>query len=676
MKKKMLNDQWSIYDLDLLSFERILKKASLGLGQTLFLLDTEGNFLTSPPPDRPPFCRYVLNHREGSFRCRESLYKGHKRVIEEGKSSIFSCHAGMVKVTAPVWVDSRIVAVLNGCTNQLLDDASPFPREKFRQAIQDLTIPQNILEGIHTVSKEEVSKTMELLVAMANLIAETSAENLRTLHQIDEATRHIKRQNEKLIALYDLNQILQSPLSLDEKLFVILTSLTALQGFGFSRAMLLLLNENMTHLDGKMGVGPYTHEEALSAKKKRSAKDERSLFEKIRKQEIPIEAGNSPFDELTRSFSFPTREKKIFPVAALFEKGPIMVRNQGEQKKRIHPDLRKALGNTASFVAIPLVENETPIGVIIADNRFSRKKIEKDTLQMLSIFSNQAATAISNSKLYSVLQEKIFQLAESNRQLHKAHTRLMQMERFSIMGTVAAGVAHEIKNPLNAIVIYLELLKKELEKETPEKGKIAEKLNVVEQEIERLSDMTTEFLSYSNVAQLVTTPIDIRILLNQVIRFLSYQAKEKNVIIRKEFSRSIPDIPVSHKQIKQVFLNIILNAIQAMPKGGELKISTRVAQGKHKKDFIRIVFSDTGVGIGKEAKLHIFEPFYTTRKGGTGLGLSFVDKVIKDHGGEVSIESAKGKGARVNLFLPLQNPGSGSEDRKIRKVQKNNIMRF
>jgi len=668
MKKKKHNEEWSIYDLDLLSFERILKKASLGLGQTLFLLDTEGNFLTSSPPDRPPFCKYVLDHKEGSFRCRESLYKGHKRVMEEGKSSIFSCHAGMVKVTAPVWVESRIVAVLNGCTSQLLDDGSPFPQKKFRQAILDLAIPQKIIEGIHTVSKEEVSKTMELLVAMAKLIAETSAENLRTLQQIDEATRHIKRQNEKLITLYDLNQILQSPLSLDEKLFVILTSLTAPQGFGFSRAMLLLLNENMTHLEGKMGVGPSTQEEALMTKKKRPAKDERSLFEKIRKQGIPIETGNSPFDELTRSFSFPTREKKKFPVAALFEKGPVVVANRGEQKNRVHPDLRKTMGNTTSFVAIPLIENETLIGVIIADNRFSRKKIEKDTLQMLSIFSHQAATAISNSKLYSVLQEKIFQLVDSNRQLHKAHTRLMQMERFSVMGTVAAGVAHEIKNPLNAIVIYLELLKKELEKETPEKEKIAEKLNVVGQEIERLSDMTTEFLSYSNVPHLVTTPIDIRILLNQVLRFIRYQAKEKNVIIRKEFSKSIPDIPVSHKQMKQVFLNIILNAIQAMPKGGELEISAKTA--RKRKGFIEIIFSDTGVGIGKEAMVHIFEPFYTTRRGGTGLGLSFVDKVIKEHGGEVGIESAKGKGARVNLFLPIRNPEVEPADRKGGKAQR------
>ncbi|MEK6777910.1 MAG: ATP-binding protein [bacterium] len=666
MKKKKFNDQWSIYDLDLLSFERILKKASLGLGQTLFLLDTEGNFLTAPPPDRPPFCKYVLDHREGSFRCRESMYKGHKRVMEEGKSSIFSCHAGMVKVTAPVWVDNRIVAVLNGCTSQILDDKSPFPQEKFRHTVQDLAIPKKTLEGIHPVSKEEVSKTMELLVAMANLIAETSAENLRTLQQIDEATRHIKRQNEKLIALYDLNQILQSPLSLDEKLFVILTSLTASQGFGFNRAMLLLLSENMTQLEGKMGVGPSTQEEALSAKKNRSAKNERSLFDKIRKQEIRIEAGSSSFDELTRSFSLPTREKKIFPVAALFEKGPVIVRNQGEQKIRVHPDLRTILGNTASFVAIPLVENETPIGVIIADNRFSRKKIEKDTLQMLSIFSNQAATAISNSKLYSILQEKIFQLAESNRQLHRAHTRLMQMERFSIMGTVAAGVAHEIKNPLNAIVIYLELLKKELEKETPEKERIAEKLNVVEQEIERLSDMTTEFLSYSNTAQLVTTPIDIRILLNQVSRFISYQAKEKNVTIRKEFSRSTPEIAVSHKQMKQVFLNIILNAIQAMPKGGELRISTKMA--KDRKGFIRIIFFDTGLGISKETMAHIFEPFYTTRKGGTGLGLSFVEKVIKDHGGEVSIESARGEGTRVNLLLPLRSPRAGPAGPKGRKA--------
>jgi signal transduction histidine kinase/ligand-binding sensor protein len=669
MKKKKANDQWSIYDLDLLAFERILKKASVGLRQTLFLLDTEGNFLTAPPPERPPFCKYILDHKEGSFRCRESLSKGHQRVMEEGKSSVFSCHAGMVKVTAPVWVDSRIVAVLNGCTSLLLDDGSPFPQDKYERTIKDLTVPSKVMDGIKTVTKEEITRTMELLVAMANLIAETSAENLKTLHQIDEATRHIKRQNEKLIALYDLNQILQSPLSLDEKLFVILTSLTASQGFGFNRSMLLLLNENMSLLEGKMGVGPSSQEEAQSVKKSRiTKKEEKTLFEKIRKQNIQIAGEVSSFDGKVRSLSFSTSEKNIFPVAVLFEKTPVIVRNKGEEKDQIHPDLGKIMGNLSRFVAIPLIENETPIGVIIADNRFSRRKIDKDTLQMLSIFSNQAATAISNSKLYSILQEKIFQLAESNRQLHKAHTRLMQMERFSIMGSVAAGVAHEIKNPLNSIVIYLELLKNELEKEKPDTDKIAEKLNVVEHEIERLSDMATEFLSYSNVDQLKTSPIDIHILLQQVIRFIGYQAKEHNVTIKEKFSPSIPEISLNHKQMKQVFLNIILNAIQAMPDGGELKISTEMA--RNKEDKILVTFSDTGVGIKKEVQAHVFEPFFTTRKGGTGLGLSFVDKVVRDHGGEIEIKSSKGKGTRIDLYFPLQNQILASpENRKPRIIK-------
>ncbi len=652
MKKNKPNDEWSIYDLDLLAFESILKKASLGLGQTLFLLDTEGNFLTAPPPKRPPFCKFVLEHKKGSFRCRESLFKGHGRVMEEGKSSIFSCHAGMVKVTAPVWVDSRIVAVLNGCTSRVLDDKSPFPQEKFLHTIEDLEVPPNITEGIRAIPKKEVSKSLDLLVAMANLIAETSAENLKTLQQIDDATRQIKRQNEKLIALYDLNQILQSPLSLEEKLSVILTSLTASQGFGFNRAMLFLLNENMTRLEGKMGVGPSSQEEALSLKKRRSAENEKNLVEKIRKQEAGLENEESSFDEITRSLSFSTREKTLFPVAALFEKGSIIMEMKGEKRNLVHPDLRKIMGNLSSFVEIPLSENETPIGVIIADNRFSRgRKIGKDTLQMLSIFSNQAATAISNSKLYSILQEKIFQLAESNRQLHKAHTRLMQMERFSIMGTVAAGVAHEIKNPLNSIVIYLELLKNELAKSVPDKSKISEKLNVMEEEIGRLSDMATEFLSYSNVTQLKTSPIDIRILLNQVVRFIGYQAKEQNVTLKKEFSHSVPEIAVNHKQMKQVFINIILNALQAMPDGGELMIYT--GMDKKRKKSLKVSFTDTGVGISGEIRKHIFDPFYTTRKGGSGLGLSFVDKVIKDHEGEVLIESEEEKGTTVTLLLPL-----------------------
>jgi ligand-binding sensor protein len=186
MPQKKQKEEWTIYDLDVGAFEKILRKASLGLGQTLFLLDTEGEFLTEPPAERPPFCKYVLDHGEGCLRCRESLIKGHKRVMAEGKSSIFSCHAGMVKVTAPVWVDNKIVAVLNGCTSTLLDDGSHFPGQKFARSIQELEIPEKVLKTVQAVSKEGVTQTLDLMVAMANLIAETSAENLHKRDQTPE----------------------------------------------------------------------------------------------------------------------------------------------------------------------------------------------------------------------------------------------------------------------------------------------------------------------------------------------------------------------------------------------------------------------------------------------------------------------------------------------------------
>ena len=515
---------------------------------------------------------------------------------------------------------------------------------------------------IRTLPEGEVSRTLELLVAMANLIAETSAENLRTLQQVDQATRQIKRQNDKLIALYELNQLLQSPLSLEEKLLVILTSLTSAQGFGFHRAMLFLLNEEMTLLEGRMGVGPATAEEAEAARQECRGCAEPDLLERLRNGEVPVRPA-SVLDRRTRELRFSTRDKGVFPVAALFHKGPRVVRNRGTQADAVHPALKELLGPVANFVAIPLVENETPIGVIVADMRFPRKRIDKEALQILSIFSNQAATAVSNSKLYSILQEKIFQLAESNRQLQKAHKRLMQMERFSILGSVAAGVAHEIKNPLNAIVIYLELLKGEVAKEHPEKEKIREKLKVVEEEIARLSDLAAEFLSYSTTAPLETQPIDLRILLNQVIRFIRYQAKEQGVTIRKSFAAELPEIAVNHKQMKQVFLNIILNALEAMPQGGRLTVS--VGPDRDHGDRVRVAFTDTGVGISEEVRARMFEPFYTTRKGGSGLGLSFVEKVIRDHQGEIQVQSARGKGTTMLLYLP----GAGVERQPERMAE-------
>ena len=350
MSGKKAKDDWTIYDLDLMAFERILKKASIGLGQTLFMLDTEGEYLTEPPADRPAFCKYVLDHEKGCQGCRESLDKGHRRVMEEGKSSIFSCHAGMVKVTAPVWVNDRIVAVLNGCTSTLLNDGSHFPGEKFGRAALELKIPEAIVKTVREVPKEGVTQTLDLMVAMANLIAETSDENLRTLNQVDDATREIKRQNEKLLALYALNRILQSPLSLDEKLWVILTSLTAVEGFGFNRAMLLLLNEDMTLLEGKMGVGPSTQKEAAAYWKNRDLNREKKLSEMMPGLDRQADKIDSSFNRLVCALALPTRDKARYPVKGLFHREAAIVGNRGGERKNVDPQLRRLVGNVHQFV--------------------------------------------------------------------------------------------------------------------------------------------------------------------------------------------------------------------------------------------------------------------------------------------------------------------------------------
>jgi signal transduction histidine kinase len=153
-----------------------------------------------------------------------------------------------------------------------------------------------------------------------------------------------------------------------------------------------------------------------------------------------------------------------------------------------------------------------------------------------------------------------------------------------------------------------------------------------------------------------------------VIRFIGYQAKEQNVTIKEAFSPSIPEISLNHKQMKQIFLNIILNALQSMPDGGVLKIKTALA--RNKKDNIEVTFADSGVGINQEIQGHIFEPFFTTRKGGTGLGLSFVDKVVRDHGGEITIKSSKGKGTKITLYFPLQSQVPGSPEIRKPKIIK------
>jgi signal transduction histidine kinase len=225
------------------------------------------------------------------------------------------------------------------------------------------------------------------------------------------------------------------------------------------------------------------------------------------------------------------------------------------------------------------------------------------------------------------------------------------------MGAVAAGVAHEIKNPLNSLIINLDLLKSEIMDGGCGKKEQLRLAGVLEKEAVRINRTMTEFLSYTKSPKICLERTDLHGVIDLVLSLVECQGKTTGIEFVRDYDTEMSDLMIDENRMKQAILNIVINAMQAMPDGGSLKIKTSVrnkkTNGTTKPGEVNVEFTDTGCGIPSKSMWKLFDPFYTTKDEGTGMGLPIVDSIIRQHGGKVGIDSVRGKGTTVTLTLPM-----------------------
>ena len=272
------------------------------------------------------------------------------------------------------------------------------------------------------------------------------------------------------------------------------------------------------------------------------------------------------------------------------------------------------------------------------------------------------------------LEEKII---ERTQQLEEAQAQLIQSEKMSAIGQLAAGVAHELNNPLGGILGYAQFTLEKLRKNVPEKTTAREiqsyikYVSDIEIQARRCKSIVQNLLRFSRTSRTVDfEEVDINTILKETLTFIEHQLHMADIELRLSLADDLPKLRGNPSQLQQVFTNLILNAMHAMDGGGVLSITSRLSPALGEfSGAVELIFSDTGCGIPPENLKKIFEPFFTTKEvgRGTGLGLSVSYGIIREHGGEINVASEPGRGTTFTIVLPVQKPAPAADKKNVAK---------
>ncbi|MBJ6752290.1 GAF domain-containing protein [Geomonas sp. Red421] len=470
----------------------------------------------------------------------------------------------------------------------------------------------------------------ELAGTVARLVAGALTEAI-----CEERVASFDTENEKklkeLSLLYRLSNTMLSTIKLNKLIHLTLTALTSGPTPFFDRAMLFLANERSGSLVGMLGV---TSENAPVLSMPGGGGDDLlSSRWDITEDEMAAQRESE--------FSRQVQGKRL-------ELDPTLnIASQAVLERRlIYIPEETGIGSDASAVArtalaaSPLIAHGQTVGVVLVDNALTLSPITQEHLRFLQLFTNQAGMAIENSMLYNRIED-------AHRQLSEAQENLLQKERLATIGEMAAGIAHELKGPLVSIGGFAGRLARKLPAESDEWASA----DLIVREVIRLEGILSEILLFSKKTTICYTRCNIVDIVNETLTITAPTVEEKQIEISTKFPRQRQVLLGDCQQLKQVFINIIQNSLEAMAPGGQLSIQVHPAE-LDGTDAIAVKIVDTGGGIPLEQLNNIFTPFFTTKASGTGLGLPIANRIITNHGGKIHVTNHPGLGAEFRIVLP------------------------
>lgn len=300
----------------------------------------------------------------------------------------------------------------------------------------------------------------------------------------------------------------------------------------------------------------------------------------------------------------------------------------------------------APFGAIEVtVGNAVRVGVFIIVSALvswlnaARKRLMDEREKLLTRISR------FNDQLRGDVESATQELATANDVLFKTQQRLARSERLAVVGQIAASLAHEIGTPLNAISGHVELLAAN----HPDHADTQRRTRIIDRQLGSIVGTVKRLLEWTHKKRVVFEPLDINALIEELVWLVSPTLEKNSVTVNLQRETELPLIPAHRDSLQQVFLNLINNSIDAMPRGGRIEITT----SRNSTGCAQIVFRDSGAGIGRDAAQHLFEPMWTSKPSGSGFGLAIAEEIISEHGGEIAVVAGESQGATFRLTLPL-----------------------
>ena len=455
--------------------------------------------------------------------------------------------------------------------------------------------------------------------------------------QIEEARFRIQFNHELAMKM---NTAYLSTVELDEILHAVLVGITAEEGLQFNRAFLALFDASGQTLEGRLAIGPGNREDGGRIWQDIRSRELRlhDLLESIHSKGTDID---TEVNRIVRALKVHVLDADHILLRAVRERISIHVIN-GQCSSPVPVELLGLLRED-NFVVVPLYSPSRSLGVIIADHFVTREPITSEQINALESFAGQASLAIEHCRLYMAMQRKIKELEAVTSELEKNKDLLIEAERYSTVGHMAAQLAHSIRNPITAIGGTARLLARKTENQDslPFFDLMISESEKIEKTLEDLFtfvDQVKPVLEKTHLLPLVRRSL--------LLHFNSLQEKEiEQEVVLPEVD---PLINVDPRLIQQALVHLIRNSVEAMPGGGMLTVEVLLEESR-----VKIIISDSGEGLGNIHPARATDPFFTTKMIGTGMGLTLVKRIVEDHNGTLRLESRKeGHGTIATVVLP------------------------